>query len=87
MLIVTIGLVTAAAAIQNLAPLAVFGFLFQGLAVMHAWSYAKKWHPVVVGLVYVSLVTPVSGITILGLSGAGLLDNFFALRAPLRRQA
>lgn len=73
---------------QNLRGLAVIGFCFQGLAVMHAWAYTKKWHPAGVGAIYVAcLIPPLSALSILGLSITGLLDNFFALRAPLRGQA
>jgi hypothetical protein len=78
------GMVTEIALIDYLAAMAVIGFLIQGLAVLHAWSFAKRWNAALVGLIYVSLVTPLSGFTVFGLSAAGLVDNFFALRGPLK---
>jgi hypothetical protein len=80
-ILVVIGLVLQAPVVQNLTPLALFAFLFQGLSVMHAWAYAKHWHPMYLVPVYVLLVSP---FVILILSGVGLVDNWFDLRAPLR---
>ncbi len=85
-LIVVIGLVLNAPVVQNLSPLALFGFLFQGLSVMHAWVYAKQWHPIFVAPVYVLLFSPLIGFAIFMLGGIGLMDNWFDLRAPLRRR-
>lgn len=87
MILVSLGLVWDALLIQNLTPVALFAFLFQGVSVMHAWSYAKRWHPGLIVPVYVLLVTPLTGVAILGLSAIGLLDNIFDLRAPLRAQS
>jgi hypothetical protein len=84
-ILVMVGLVLDAPLVQNLRPLALFGFLFQGLSVLHAWAYAKRWHPGLLVPVYVLLVSPLVAIVIIGLSGVGLLDNWFDLRAPLRR--
>lgn len=84
MALVTAGLVLETPLVQNLTPLALFAFLFQGLAVMHAWAHAKSWHPALVGVIYVLFVTPLTGLTIMGLSVVGLLDNVFELRSPLR---
>jgi UDP-N-acetylmuramyl pentapeptide phosphotransferase/UDP-N-acetylglucosamine-1-phosphate transferase len=61
--------------------------VLQGLAVLHAWAYAKRWHPGLVAPVYVLLVTPLMVLVILGLSALGLLDNWFDLRARLHSQA
>ncbi len=83
--LVAVGLVLDAPLVQNLTPLALFGFLFQGLSVMHAWIYAKQWHPGFVVPVYVLLFSPLVGFVILVLGGVGLLDNWVDLRAPLRR--
>lgn len=87
LVLISIGLVLDTPLVQNLTPLVLFAFLFQGLAVMHAWAHAKKWHPLLVGLIYLLFVTPLTGVTILGLSVVGLLDNVFNLRSPLRAQA
>jgi hypothetical protein len=87
LVVVSIGLVLNTPVIQNLRLLALFAFLFQGLAVMHAWAHARKWHPALVGLVYVLFVPPLSLAAILGFSILGLLDNVFELRSPLRTQA
>lgn len=81
---VTLGLFVPFGVVQNLTPLALMGFLFQGLAVMHAWAYAKQWHPGLIAPVYVLFVPPMTGVTVMGLSAVGLLDNVFDLRAPLK---
>jgi len=87
MVLISLGLVWDAPLIQNLTPVALFGFLFQGLSVMHAWAHAKQWHPGLIVPVYVLLLTPLTGAAVLGLSAVGLLDNIFDLRAPLRAQS
>jgi hypothetical protein len=84
MVLVTAGLLVQAPIVQNLTPIALFGFLFQGAAVMHAWAYAKQWHPVVVLPVYALLITPWMWVPILGLSAVGLLDTIFEVRGRLR---
>jgi hypothetical protein len=83
-LLVALGLVLNAPAVQNLAPLALFAFWFQGLAVVHAWAHARHWHPALLIPVYALLITPLTGIVILGLSAVGLVDNWFDLRRPLQ---
>jgi hypothetical protein len=82
-LLVALQIVIPAAAIQNAAQLAVIGFLFQGLAVMHARSRSGNWHGAIIVVIYVVLFSfsSLSAIVIAGLSVVGLLDNFFALRA------
>jgi hypothetical protein len=82
--LVTVGLVLDAPLVQNLTPLALLGFLFQGLAVMHAWAHARQWPVGLLVPVYVLLVTPLVGFVVLALSAVGLVDNWFDLRAPLR---
>jgi hypothetical protein len=84
MALVALGLVWDVALVQNLTPLALFGFLFQGSAVMHAWAHARQWHIGILVLVYVLFVPPLTGMAILGLSAVGLLDNIFDLRSGLR---
>jgi hypothetical protein len=82
MALVIAGQLLDASLIRNLASLAVLGFLFQGLAVMHARSHSDKWPGAAVGLVYFVLVIPwTTGIAMMGLSAVGLLDNVFPLRA------
>lgn len=85
--LVALGLFWDAPLVQNLTPLAMCGFLFQGAAVMHAWAHAKAWHVGAIVPVYVLLVTPFMAIPLLGLSATGLLDNIFDLRAPLRARS
>jgi uncharacterized protein YybS (DUF2232 family) len=85
--VVALGLVFDTALVQNLSALALLAFVFQGLAVLHAWAHAKRWHPGLVAPVYVLLVTPVRVLVIFVLSAVGLLDNWFDLRARLRSQA
>jgi len=82
--LMALSLVLNAALVQNLLPLALFGFWFQGLAVMHAWGVAKHWHPAFMAVVYGLLVTPLTGLVIFALASVGLVDNWIDLRAPLR---
>lgn len=82
--LITLSLVLQTPLVQNLTSLALVGFLFQGLSVMHAWAHAKRWHAAYVVPVYLLLLTPLNGLVVLGLAGAGLMDNWFDLRAPLR---
>jgi len=85
--VVVLGLVFDAPLVQNLTALSLMGFVFQGLAVLHAWAHAKRWHPGVLAPVYVLLITPLVVLVILGLTVVGLVDNWFDLRASLRAQA
>lgn len=87
LVVVGLGFFWDAAFVQNLTPLAMCAFVFQGMAVMHAWAHAKQWHVGAIVPVYVLLVTPFMALPMLGLSVAGLLDNIFDLRAPLRAQS
>lgn len=84
--LVAFGLVLDAPLVENLTPLALFAFVFQGLAVLHAWAHARQWHVGLIVPVYVLLVTPFVGFILLGLGAVGLVDNWFDLRAPLRSQ-
>jgi hypothetical protein len=87
-LLILPALVFAAPLVQNLRSLALFAFLFQGLAVLHAAAHAKRWHVAIVAGVYVSMVVPlVSPLTLLTLSAVGLIDNWFNLRARFLSQA
>jgi hypothetical protein len=72
--------------VQNLTALALLAFVFQGLAVLHAWANAKRWHPGVLAPVYVLLITPFVVLVIFGLTAVGLVDNWFDLRASVRPQ-
>ena len=79
--IVAASFVTAVPAVDAVALAALVGFLFQGLAVLHARRLSEGWHWAVIVLVYVSLISPVAPWAYLGVSAIGLLDNFFSLRA------
>lgn len=83
MVLLVLGLIPGLTAVQSLSPLVVFCFLFQGLAVVHAWAYARQWHPFVTSAAYLLLIPPLTPLGVLGLSAAGLVDNIFDLRAPL----
>ena len=83
MLLLVLGLIPGFTAVQSLSPLVVFCFLFQGLAVVHAWAHAQSWHPLVTSAAYLLLIPPITPIGVLGLSATGLVDNIFDLRAPL----
>jgi hypothetical protein len=85
--VVALGLVFATALVQNLTALALAGFVLQGLAILHAWAHAKRWHLGFVVPVYVLLVTPLMVVVLLALGALGLMDNWFDLRARLRAQA
>jgi hypothetical protein len=72
--------------VQNLAPLALLGFVLQGVAVVHAWAHAKRWPPGLVAPLYVLLLTPLNVLVVLPLSLVGVVDNWFDLRALIRPQ-
>jgi hypothetical protein len=73
--------------VQNLAPLALLGFVVQGLAVVHAWAHAKRWPPGLVAPLYVLLLVPALNVlVVLPLSVVGVVDNWFDLRALIRPQ-
>lgn len=82
-IVMGLGLVLDIPLIQNLSPLALLGFGFQGLAVLHAWAHARGWKAAVIAPAYVLLVTPLLGVVLLTLGAVGLVDNWFNLRAPL----
>ena len=85
--LLALGLVFHGGLVQNLLPLALLAFVVQGLAVVHAWAHAKRWHPALVAPVYVLLVTPPTVVlAVLALTTLGLVDNWFDLRAFLRPQ-
>ena len=83
MALLVLGLIPGFAVVQGLSPLVVFCLLFQGLAVVHAWAHARRWHPLVTGAAYVLLIPPLTPLGVFGLSATGLVDNIFDLRAPL----
>jgi uncharacterized protein YybS (DUF2232 family) len=86
--IVALGLAFAAPLVQNLLPLALFAFLLQGLAVVHAWAHARQWHPGLLILLYLLLVLPpLTVLVMLPLSIVGLVDNWLNLRTQLRAAA
>ncbi len=85
--IVALGLVFPTGLVQNLSALALAGFVLQGLAILHAWAHAKRWHLGFIAPVYVLLVTPLMVVVLLALAALGLMDNWFDLRARLSAQA
>ena len=73
--------------VRNLFPLVLFAFWFQGIAVVHAWAWAKRWSAGFLVPMYVLLIMPVTAaVTILLLASVGLLDNWIELRRPLAGQ-
>jgi len=66
--------------LQTVAPIAVIGFFFQGLGVLHSRNQTNEWPSAVIVIVYF-LFIPWAPIALMGLSAVGLLDNFFELRA------
>jgi hypothetical protein len=83
-LVVLLGLVFDAPLVQNLRAMAVFGFVFQGVAVAHAWFHARQWHAALLVLFYVLLVLPPLTIAV---TVVGLVDNWLDLRKPTRSAA
>jgi hypothetical protein len=83
MIVVGLGFFVQTPLVQNLAPIALFAFLFQGIAVMHAWVHARRWNAAWLWPVYILLVTPWAVIPFGGLSAIGLLDNIFSVRPRL----
>ncbi|MBH97014.1 MAG: hypothetical protein CMM56_01025 [Rhodospirillaceae bacterium] len=69
--------------IQNLFPLILIGFWFQGISVVHAWGEARQWNRGLMAAMYVLLIPPFTGVTIFALASVGLLDNWINLRAHL----
>ncbi len=81
-----IGLVFDAPVVQNLTPLAVLAFGLQGVAVLHAWAHAKRWNPALIAPIYVCLLLPgLNLLLVLSVGMLGLVDQWFDLRASLRR--
>ena len=73
--------------VRNLFPLALFAFWFQGIAVVHAWAWAKRWSTGFLVPMYVLLIMPITAaVTILLLASVGLVDNWIELRGPLAGQ-
>src|SRR5262249_30190334 len=71
--------------VQNLWPLALLGFLLQGVAVLHAWGHARGWNPSLMAPLYVLLVLPPFNVlAVLPISIVGFVDSWFDLRASLR---
>jgi len=83
-LVMAISLVVDSTLVQNMFPLILFGFCFQGLAITHAWAHAKSWNPAVLLVMYLLLVSPLTAIMVMVLGSMGLTDNWINLRAPLR---
>jgi hypothetical protein len=83
--IVVLGLVFSAPVVQNLLPMALFGFIFQGLAVLHAWAHARQWHMGILVLFYLLLILPpLSVLVMLVLSIVGVVDHWLDLRRLVR---
>ena len=73
--------------VRNLFPLALFAFWFQGIAIVHAWAWAKRWSAGFLVPMYLLLIVPVTAaVTILLLASVGLVDNWIELRRPLAGQ-
>jgi hypothetical protein len=85
--LVVLGLVFDAPVVQNLTLLAMLGFLLQGVAVLHAWAHAKRWHPALLVPMYLLLLMPgLNVLIVLPIGMVGLVDQWFDLRARMRPQ-
>lgn len=82
-LLMASGLLLDGPVVRNLFPLALFAFWFQGIAVVHAWAWERRWGAGFLVPMYVLLIMPV---TILLLASVGLVDNWIELRRPLAGQ-
>ena len=49
------------------------------------YEKVREWNPAIVAAMYVLLLPPFTGVTILAIASLGLVDNWIDLRAPLRR--
>jgi hypothetical protein len=87
--LVLIGLVTNLLVLENVLPVMLLAFLMQGLAVAHAWSHGRDWHPAVLTGIYILwlLPTPLAAAVSVLLSSVGLVDSWVDLRAPAARPA
>lgn len=86
-LLMASSLVLDGAVVRNLFPLVLFAFWFQGIAVVHAWAWAKRWSTGFLVPMYVLLIMPITAaVTILLLASVGLVDNWIELRRPLAGQ-
>ena len=70
--------------IRNLFPVVLFAFWFQGVAVAHAWAWARRWNAAYLAPMYVMLLPPFMPVAVLAMASVGLVDNWIELRAPLR---
>ena len=88
-LLVIAGLVTDFLVLENLIPLILLAFLFQGLAVAHVWSHGRGWHPAILVGIYVLwlLPTPLAAAVSVLLSSVGLVDSWIDLRTAAGRSA
>lgn len=86
-LLVGVGLVTDLLVLENLIPVMLLAFLFQGLAVAHVWSHGRGWHPVILVGIYVLwlLPTPLAAAVSVLLSSVGLADSWIDLRRAASR--
>ena len=60
--------------VQNLAPLALLGFVVQGVSVVHAWAHARHWPPGLVCRYVLLLVPALNVLAALPLSVVGVVD-------------
>jgi hypothetical protein len=82
---IVLGLVFDAVVVQNLTLLAMFCFLLQGIAVLHAWAHVKRWHPALLAPLYLLLLMPGPNVLIVPALGMmGLVDQWFDLRTRMR---
>jgi hypothetical protein len=85
--IVVAGLLSNLLMLENVIPIMLLAFLLQGLAVAHAWSHGRDWHPAVLTAIYILwlLPTPLAAAVSVLLSSVGMVDSWVDLRAPAAR--
>ena len=64
--------------------LILIAFCIQGIALVHDYGSSINLHPAILALMYILLVTPLTGFVILLLSLIGLVDNWINLRSLYR---
>ncbi|MBI79810.1 MAG: DUF2232 domain-containing protein [Pseudomonadota bacterium] len=70
--------------IDSFFSLILIAFCIQGIALVHDYGSLINLHPAILALMYILLVTPLTGFVILLLSLIGLVDNWINLRSLYR---
>ncbi len=83
-LLLVIGIFSDTIIVDSFFSLILIAFCFQGMALAHDYGSSINLHPAILSLIYILLVTPLTGFVILLLSIIGLVDNLINLRSLYR---